>query len=234
MNAPPEPVWSALWCGVDLRVFTTGGDSRLLLDAAASVLSGDEQERAARFHFQNDRERWMRSRALLRLVLGERLGLNAQALEFKTGTYGKPSLNRQGDRMSPLHFNLSHSGEYAAVAVSEQPVGVDIESWNPGLDVHEIAGFSFHSDEAEAVRHSSEPERLFRQLWTAKEAVMKCHGQGMQIAPRSVRLEFREGFPAAAERMDFDPEDFPDWTKHFQLTSHEMPGQWTLAAALPA
>jgi len=230
MNTPP-PVWSASWRGADLLVFATGGESPLSLDAAAAVLSGDEQERAARFHFQKDRERWIRSRALLRLVLGERLGLDAQALEFKIGAYGKPSLMRPGDRISPLHFNLSHSGACAAVAVAEQPVGVDIEIWNPGFDVHEVASFSFHADEAEAVRRSAEPERLFRQVWTAKEAVMKCCGQGMQIPPGSVRLEFRNGLPASAERMDFDLQDFPDWTKHFQLTSHEMPGHWTLAAA---
>lgn len=43
-------------------------------------------------------------------------------LQAAYGPKGKPYI-----RQVPWHYNLSHSGDYAALAVSDAPVGIDIQ-----------------------------------------------------------------------------------------------------------
>src|SRR5687768_2613958 len=77
MNELPPALWSMPWREAVLTVFATGDDSPLTLDNATAVLRADELARAGRFHFAADRERWIRSRALLRLCLAHRLSIPA-------------------------------------------------------------------------------------------------------------------------------------------------------------
>lgn len=56
-------------------------------------------------------------------------------LTYEYGTHGKPAWERRcidefwGDRGKKYpHFNLSHSGDYVVLAISETPIGVDIQT----------------------------------------------------------------------------------------------------------
>ena len=223
MNGVPPALWSDTWRGVDLRVFATGDDSPLSLHAAAAVLCENEHARAARFHFASDRDRWMRCRALLRLALGERLGMPAANVRFHIQENGKPALDSKPEQGSALQFNLSHSGPLMALALGSGPVGVDIECWTPVLPAGEVSAHAFRPEEHEAIVLHSEPLRYFLELWTAKEAVMKCTGQGLSLPPPAVivspagNLAVIEGARGA-----------------FQLRSMTHPGMWVLTAAQPA
>lgn len=217
MNALPEPEWETRWGGVHLLVFGIGDNSRLSLEDAAAVLRDEEKERAVRFHFEADRERWVRSRALLKLVLADKWGqTNARELEFALGEFGKPALVSGGP-----HFNLSHSGDFAAVAISSVPVGVDVECGKT-LPLEELAAFAFRPEEGAAILAHAEPQRHFLELWTAKEAVMKCTGQGMSLPPAEieVRTGTGGGLQSAKARG-----------REFALYSACEPERWTLAAA---
>ena len=97
-----------------------------------AFLSPDELARAARLRFEEDRIRWIRSRAALRGILGTYLSQPAADLRFLTGPQGKPAL--QPDVR--LHFNLSHAGDYALLALCDAtPVGIDIERIRPKVDI---------------------------------------------------------------------------------------------------
>ena len=78
-----------------------------------------------------------------------------------------------------LHISISHCRTAVAVAFSNTgPVGIDIESRrhiNPSL-IERVCT----PDEFDAIQHSEDPEMAFLQLWTRKEAVLKCHGTGIQ------------------------------------------------------
>ncbi len=92
-----------------------------------ALLSPDELLRLSRFVFERDRHRHLVSRALVRVVLGRRLGIDASALAFGATPQGKPTLT------SPPHagltFNLTHSGNRAILAISQGlDVGVDVEA----------------------------------------------------------------------------------------------------------
>src|ERR1700693_5324799 len=71
-----------------------------------SYLSEDEVSRAQRFVFPRDRDHFVVARGRLRELLGKYLPCPPDAVQFKTGRYGKLSLLDDRER---LRFNLSHS-----------------------------------------------------------------------------------------------------------------------------
>jgi 4'-phosphopantetheinyl transferase len=142
----------------------------------------------------------------LRLVLARYLGSGRPRgpteIELVAGPNGKPSL--AGPR-PPLHFNLSHSGGVALVAVTgEQEVGVDVERADPRRDVLRLAEAGLDPETAAAVRSAPPGARAdaFYAAWVRKEAVAKCLGVGLgaplPAGPVSViELDTREGYAAA-------------------------------------
>jgi len=75
----------------------------------AAVLSPDAQARAARFRFDQERERYSVGRGALRAILGAYADRNPASLAFEYGPFGKPALSG----LYGLAFNLSHSGRLA-------------------------------------------------------------------------------------------------------------------------
>src|SRR5947209_19745515 len=88
-------VWS-----VDLDPPTAGAE------ALAATLSSDERDRAARFHFDRDRRRFVHARGALRSVLAAYVNATPSELSFAYGAHGKPALG--GNYAGRLSFNVSH------------------------------------------------------------------------------------------------------------------------------
>src|SRR5580692_9491374 len=57
-----------------------------------STLADLEKERATRFIFERDRDRYIAARGILRDLLGKYLHCTSQSIEFVYGPYGKPAL----------------------------------------------------------------------------------------------------------------------------------------------
>lgn len=94
-----------------------------------ATLSTDEAERAARFHFPADRDRFVASHGCLRGILARYLHCESGEITFSVNQYGKPALNDH-----KLEFNLSHSRDFALVAVTQQrKVGLDVERIRQGI-----------------------------------------------------------------------------------------------------
>ena len=117
------------------------------------------------------------SRGLRRKVLSEAAGLLAGEITFSESEEGKPrALNAVG-----WDFNVSHSGDYVAVAVGRGQVGVDLEQFRLVREMACIVDRYFHPDETAAWRAvaPSLREEAFFVLWSAREASMKCVGLGL-------------------------------------------------------
>jgi 4'-phosphopantetheinyl transferase len=110
----------------------------------------------------DDRLRSLAAGLLLERALGNR--------EILYGEYGKPYVD------GGPYFSVSHSGDYAILAVDDEPVGVDIEQWSD-VDYVALSRVSFHKDECERVE--CEPSaRTFFDIWTLKESYIKLLGTG--------------------------------------------------------
>lgn len=99
--------------------------------------------------------------------------------EIRREEHGKPYLSSYPD----VHISLSHSGRMVAVALSDRPVGCDVqETAVPSL---ERVSRRFLSDaEKELVDGVSAEERqaLLVRLWTLKESVVKLTGDGLLMS----------------------------------------------------
>ena len=150
---------------------------------------------AARFRMESDRRRCLCAGLALLDALEER-GIRPSAL-LKTAD-GKPFLEKHQE----LHFNLSHSGNYAVCALWDREVGIDIQ------EIREPAAsllkFCCTEQEQERIRRSAFPAAAFTAVWSWKEAFMKMTGQGLMIPPEEIEvflpLETEERLVRAAER----------------------------------
>lgn len=148
----------------------------------ARTLSTDERERAARFYFEQDRQRFIVGRGILRAILSAYLGIEPQSLRFRYGLHGKPALAERDDGGSTLRFNVSHSEDVAFYAVTRQwEIGVDVEHVRPLADAGQIAR-RFFSPREYATLEELAPHEMYEAFfgyWTCKEALVKAIGDGL-------------------------------------------------------
>lgn len=138
---------------------------------------------------RDDRLHSIAAGLLLRGILGvsddERLHI---------GKHGKPAL-----KDGPC-FSLSHAGNYAALAVFQSDVGVDIEPLrtpphvvpNRFLTAEELAWYQLEPTEAR-----------FCELWTRLESALKVNGQGLTEKDRSFSV-VESGSPWFLETVHYD------------------------------
>jgi len=167
-----------------------------------SYLSKDEFSRAERFVFPRDRDHFIVARGRLRELLGKYLHCPPYNVQFKTGRYGKLSLV---DERDPLRFNLSHSQGLAIYGFCVgREVGIDMEKIRPGFAGEGIAERYFSATEQRELAELPEELRdmAFFLCWTRKEAYIKAHGDGLQIALDSFDVSLKPGEPETLRSAD--------------------------------
>ena len=137
-------------------------------------LSPKRRERMSRYLRHDDRARCLAAGLLLRVAFGEE-----NCMRISTASYGKPYFPENA------FFNLSHSGDYAVLAVSPCEVGVDVERIDPYSE--SVAKKCFTAAELEWLSGQACDKAFFR-LWTGKESVMKATGLGFRMPPESFQI----------------------------------------------
>ena len=162
-------------------------DESLPWPSYLNYLSSQKRQRLLRFRNEQDRTRSIAAETLARTVLSGD-SMNFADLDIAIDAYGKPYLPESG-----LHFNVSHSGSWAAVAVSNEPVGIDIEQIRP-IEWQGIARQHFAGEELRALQCETEESRLstFFTLWTAKESFVKAEGRGLSVPLQSFCVNRRD------------------------------------------
>jgi 4'-phosphopantetheinyl transferase len=146
----------------------------------ARVLGADECDRAGRFRFAADRDRYTLSHGWMRVLLGAYLRRDPQAVVLSASQFGKPFAVSPG-RSVRLEFNLSHSGDVALLAVgADRPVGVDVEEVRAERASEEVARRFFSRGEVDDLLRLPAADRTeaFFRCWTRKEAYVKARGEG--------------------------------------------------------
>lgn len=178
------------------------------------ILAPRERARTQRFHFRQDRQRYVVGRASLRMLLARYLNVAPQRLEFHYGRHGKPELTTCG-QASTVSFNVTHSGGIALFAITRTAaIGVDVERIRPLLEADGMADRYFAHAEKEALRSLSGPARelAFFLCWTRKEAYMKAIGLGMSIPLDSFAVSVAPTDPARLLHIHGSVEDAARWS----------------------
>lgn len=121
--------------------------------------------------------------------------------EIATGPQGKPYI--QG--LPGFSFNLSHSGDIAAIAVSDREVGIDIQKFKHFND--SLVDHVFNIEDKELAKElmaeltdtilggdpaqhgDSSFDHAYTRMWAMKESVMKYTGKGLSLEPKKIILK---------------------------------------------
>ena len=167
------------------------------LDAALAEISEQRREQAVKFKHELGQRLCVLAYQLLKQGLREVYGIEENPV-FEYNEHGKPSIVGHPE----ICFNLSHCKEAAICAISDQPVGVDVESvrsFNESL-VH----YTMNEDEIRQIESSEDRAVAFIRLWTMKESAMKLIGTGISNDMKHV-----------LQQKELEFETFVDTDSHF-------------------
>ena len=168
------------------------------LNDIISSLPPWRQEVVMRYrHFSKRRESAM-AFSLLADILREEYAIS-EDIHFVYGEHGKPSLSGH----EGIFFNMSHCSTAVACAVSNQEIGIDIESL--GRYKKSLAEHTLSDEELSLLSHASfdglsleaSKDLFFTILWTKKEAVLKLLGTGITDTLKTILSQ-------NAETVDFN------------------------------
>ncbi len=158
------------------------------LPEALSRLSEQRREEALRYKHDFGQRACAAAYLLLCEGLRKEYGISELPL-FVFGEHGKPFIVGHEE----IHFNLSHCREAAICAISDRPIGVDIESVRPYQK--SLAEYTMNDSELQQIQQSPDPAMAFTRFWTMKEALQKLSGEGITnhmkavLARSDVRFE---------------------------------------------
>ncbi len=150
---------------------------------ADTVLTESELARRTGFGSEARRRSFTLGRFAARTLLAEPMGRSAREVPLEVREDG--SLDVPG---GDFNVSISHSGIYAAAAISTHEIGLDLELVRPRSE--SLFRFVLHPDE-QGLRESV-PLPQDQQLvlfWALKEAVLKGKRTGLRRSPKSLRLE---------------------------------------------
>jgi 4'-phosphopantetheinyl transferase len=213
-----EVVWQSP--GVELRlprhevhVWRARLDLPQSLAGFLATLAPDEKERAARFHFQKDRNHFIVARGLLRAILSRYLARRPEQLSFSYSAHGKPSL--ASEHGSDVRFNVSHSHGMALFAFARgRDLGVDLEWVRADVAEEQIAERFFSACEVTALRAlpAERQAEAFFNCWTRKEAYIKARGEGLSLPLNQFDVSLAPGEPAALLCTRLEADEVSRWS----------------------
>lgn len=158
-----------------------------LYEQAYSFASSERRSKADRYRFEKDRCLCIGAELLLQYGLRDS-NERTPAFCIKTNSFGKPDLDNEN-----LHFNISHSGDWAICAVSDHEVGCDVEEIK-SADLKIAERFFCREEYAHISEQSSPAEQnlLFYRYWTLKESFMKATGLGMTLPFDAFQIQLGE------------------------------------------
>lgn len=154
------------------------------------MVSAQRREKALRYKFTFGRFACLKSYTMLQQLVqevfaetDERWLLMQRRLkewngDFVYNEHEKPFIqNASGECIEGVDFSISHCKNAIAVALSDRPVGVDVESFRRAEEP--LLKRTLNPNEQAEIRAASDPAEAFTCLWTKKEAVLKLRGMGI-------------------------------------------------------
>jgi len=162
----------------------------------------------------------------LRSLLGEILaryalvaytGMQNRDIHFDIAEKGKPFLKG----IQSVHFNITHSGDRVACAVSSSEVGVDIEHHRRvNFNVAERFFSPAEVRDLMGMEENARQEYFFR-LWTIKESYLKAIGSGLTRTLNSFTVvSCGKGFALEGDES----------SAGYAVQTYTLPGPYYLAA----
>lgn len=189
-----------------------------------ALLDSREHARAAQFHFERDRKRFIAARGLLRRLLGIALDIPASGLAFEYHPHGKPAIATGTGDGRKLCFNISHAAGSAMFALAwDRELGIDLEAvahiTDKGERLSALARRILSPRELAIWREM--PNDIVRgpallRAWTRKEAYVKATGEGLfnRLQTMEVALDAANPQPSLTIYPSEEDKFGVHWTIH--------------------
>lgn len=144
-------------------------------------MSEEKRARIGRFRIHDDKLRSLFGEVIVKNELSKNLNCRIEDLEFEKNKYGKLKLKGNDN----IHFNISHSGDYVIVGISDTEIGVDIEIYKDAKhEIIDLAKRYYTKEEYDWILSFDEKDRIeaFYKIWTLKESYIKFEGKGLSIS----------------------------------------------------
>lgn len=140
------------------------------------------QKRVDNYAYQEDKIRSVAAFTLLIKLLDDNK-ISYSPNDFKIDEYGKLYLDKVD-----IYLNLSHSGQYVIAAISDAPIGVDVERVDADKNVKEIIKYVLDIEETKEFNQSKDQIGFFYFTWSKKESYIKCVGKGLSMGMSTINL----------------------------------------------
>jgi len=143
------------------------------ISAAISLMTPSKRERVTHMAREDDRRRSAAAEHLARRMVSRKFGLPPEQVTIGSLESGQPMVVGL-----PCHISLSHSGRWAMCALSDHPVGADIEVVS-GRGQRAMSRVCAPAEQEYILASGEFDPVRFTEVWTAKEACVKRTGAGL-------------------------------------------------------
>lgn len=150
-----------------------------------SLMDIKKQKKVTTYKYDKDKKRTLAGEMLARRMISTYCNVVPEEISFETGCYGKSNAKHLN-----VEFNISHSEEMVVCAISDKPVGIDVEMIRPiGTNILRKlctdVDLEYIFDNGTITNNipcNFDDQQLcrFYEVWTAKEAYFKCVGTGIK------------------------------------------------------
>ena len=152
--------------------FTLIQKSQEDIDLDLSLLDEKELARYNRYLNTNKRDEFLAGRCLIKRELAETLGTAPADIILSISDNGKPYYQKAGNEQ--IHFNLSHGSGFYILALSSNPIGVDLEKKREvSFDVMQPILADQEAAQLAKLPDGERSDQILK-LFTAKEAFIKA------------------------------------------------------------
>ncbi len=154
-------------------------DEELLREAVCP----ERAEYAAKYKNKIDRLRSLGAAVLLQKGLMREYGIDDTPVRITHLPTKQPMIADCVQLLGKqVYISMTHSGDYAGVAIAECPIGLDLEKFDgrPGRGVS-VAKHYFTEGENLRIKQADDPEEAFYRCWTLRESFLKCVGLGLAL-----------------------------------------------------
>lgn len=155
----------------------------LEVEKAIPQVSSKRQDKIRMYHFIKDKKLSCGAELLLNKMLFEE---NISDPKYSEDYYHKPYIKNHD-----IEFNLSHSKEMVACAISDKTVGIDIEYVEKDIDLN-IAKQYFYDKEYENIIQSENKADEFFKYWVLKESFMKYTSLGFNLELNEFNIDIKD------------------------------------------
>lgn len=149
------------------------------------LLDAGEQAKAKAFRQKADAERFSAARVFTKILVSKYTSSEAEQIKIAIDKNKKPFVEGR-----KIEFNISHAGNCILIAISRQPVGVDVEQ----VTTFDFASINKENFSLQEQQYVQDDVKKFYTIWARKEALLKAIGKGIVNNLQEIQVADGENF----------------------------------------